>query len=410
MFGRRYISKDGLVAKENPQGWNAIRVIAIARAISLLGDELAVFALMLREKHNGGGALSIAAILIAGQLPLILLSPWAGTVVDRVPVRRLAPIVSVLQGVFAGLLAVKAPLAISLLLICLIGVGQAFTGPAWSATLPELVGKEVMPRAMSLMQALYAIAGMAGPATAGIMVSKLGYTTPMLTDAASFALLAIVPLFLSLPFHARQRGPRVKGDVWVGLQIVWHEPLIRTLSILGFSLNLTLGIYSVAQLFFVLDDLHASVFIYGLVGSTFAGAMLVTAVINERREVSQEQLPTNIMVGALLAGLGVVLTGSSWHWALLFPTAALAGVGVVTLNAYFMALILQRAPDESRGRVTAAVQGIASAGQIVSIALGGIVVSAIDPRIAILLSGIACLVVTVVLWPMVIGAAVKKST
>ena len=90
--------------KANPMGWKTVRVIAISRAISLLGDELAIFALLLRVKHNGGGALSIAAIMAAGQLPLILLSPWAGTITDRVPVRRLAPIVSFAQAVFAALL------------------------------------------------------------------------------------------------------------------------------------------------------------------------------------------------------------------------------------------------------------------------------------------------------------------
>ena len=206
--------------KASPKGWNTIRVIAVARAVSLLGDELAIFALLLREKHNGGGALSIAAILGAGQLRLILLSPWAGTLADRVPVRRLAPNVNVIQALLAALLAFNAPLFVSLVLICLIGVGQAFTAPAWSATLPELVGKEAMPRAMSLMMASYALAGIAGPGIAGIMVSKFGYITPMITNAATFAVLAIVPAFLVLPFHARERGHRQRGDVWVGLQIV----------------------------------------------------------------------------------------------------------------------------------------------------------------------------------------------
>lgn len=394
--------------KPNPKGWKTVRTIAISRAISLLGDELAIFALLLRVKHNGGGALSIAAIMAAGQLPLILLSPWAGTITDRVPVRRLAPIVSVVQAVFAALLAFNSPLVVSVLLICLIGVGQALSGPAWSATLPEIVGKEAMPRAMSLMQALYALAGIAGPAIAGLMVSKLGYVSPMLADAATFMLIALVPFFLTLPFHAREKGPRVRGDVWVGLQIVRKEPVIRALTILGFSLNVTVGMYSVGELFFVLNNLHATTFIYGLVGSTFAAGVLVAAVINERREVRQERLPANVIGGALMAGLGVFLTSLSWHWVLLFPTAALAGIGASTLNAYFFALMLQRAPDASRGRVTSAVQGVMSAGQIASFAIGGAVVSVIDPRIAILLSGLACLAMTGVLAPTVLGALKKN--
>lgn len=385
--------------KANPQGWQTIRVIAIARAISILGDELAIFALLLRVKHNGGGALSIAAVMAAGQLPLILLSPWAGTVVDRVPVRRLAPILCFAQAAFAAALAIKASLLVSLALICLIGVGQAFTGPAWTATLPEIVNKEELPRAMSFMQALYALAGIAGPGIAGIMVSRFGFVTPMLADAATFLLLAIVPIFLTLPFHAREQGSRTRGDVWVGLQIVRKEPVIRALTILGFSLNVTAGISSVAELFFALDNLHASTFIYGLTGSLFAAGLLGASLVNQRREVSSSRLPANIIVGGVIAGLGIVFTGLAWHWAILLPTAVFTGVGVATLNAYFFALMLQRAPDASRGRVTSAVQGITTAGQIASFAIGGVVVSIIDPRIVILLSGAACLLATFFLAP-----------
>ncbi len=395
--------------KASPKGWKTIRVIAIARAISILGDELAIFALLLRVKHNGGGAISIAAVLAVGQIPLIFLSPWAGTVVDRVPVRRLAPIVSIAQAVFAALLAFNSPLLVSLALICLIGVGQAFTPAAWNATLPEIVDKDELPRATSLLQALYALAGMAGPGIAGIMVSKLGYQTPMLTDAATFIVLALVPFFLPLPFHAREKSPRAKGDVWVGLQIVRKESVIRALTILGFSLNVTVGTFSVAELFFALNDLHASTFIYGLVGSTFAAGLLSAALFNERRNVSQDRLPFNIVVGGAMAGLGVFLTGFSWHWVLLFPTALLVGIGVSTLNAYFIALILQRAPEASRGRVMAAVMGVASAGQIASFAIGGVVVSLIDPRLAILLSGAACLLVLATLAPSVLRTPSKET-
>ena len=374
----------------------------------MFGDELAIFALLLRVKHDGGGPLAIAAILAAGHLPLILLSPWAGTVADRVPVRRLAPFVNVGQAILAVLLAFNSPLFVSIGLISLIGAGQAFTAPAWSGTLPEIVGKDVLPRAMSLIQALYAIAWMAGPGIAGLMVSKLGYATPMLANAATFAVLALVPMFLVLPFHARARGPRQRGDVWVGLQIVRREPVIRALTILLFSLVIALGALNVADLFFVLDDLHASTFIYGLTGSVFAAGQLVGALVNERREVKQARLPVNILVGSLMLGVGILLTGFAWHWTLLLFTLPLAGIGSSTLVAYANALILQLAPETSRGRVSAAVQGVTSVGLLASLAIGGVMVSVLDPRIVILMSGAACLLVLAVLSPVLLGASARN--
>ena len=365
----------------------------------MLGDELAIFALLLRVKHEGGGALSIALILAAGHLPLILLSPLAGTVADRVPVRRLAPIANVVQAGLALLLAFHGPLVVSMLLIGLLGAGQAFTAPAWTATLPEIVGKEVVPQAISLTQALYSVAGLVGPGIAGLMVSKLGYVTPMIANAVTFAVLALVPLFLTLPFHARSREPRKSGDVWAGLQVVKSEPVIRALSIMFFCLVLALNALEVALIFFILNTLHASQFIYGLIGSAFAAGGLVGAFVNQRRKVSQARLPANTIAGSLMCGGGVLLAGFAWHWALLMPAMALIGMGNSTINAYGFGLIMQRAPDESRGRVVSAVQALMSAATLLALVIGGLVVPIIGPRKSILADGIASMLIIAVLSP-----------
>lgn len=390
------------------QGWNTVRIIAFARAFSIFGDELAVFALLLREKHDGGGALSIAAILAAGQLPLIFLSPWAGTLADRVPVRRLAPIVNIIQAGLAALLVINGPLILSLVLICLIGVGGAISPAAWNATLPEIIDKEEMPRAMSLWQALYALAGMAGPACAGILIAKLGYVTPMIADAVTFVALALVPFFLTLPFHARESGPRTRGDIWVGLRIVRKEPVIRALTILGFALNVSFGMINIAELFFTLDNLHATTFIYGLIASVFSGSIVVASVINQRRTVIEEQLPANIIVSTIFVGIGVILNGLSWHLWLLFPSVIIAGAGAATLNAYYMALILQRSPESSRGRILSAVTGVTTAGQLSSIAIGGVIISAVNPRFVIFFVGLGCLLTLLVLSPSLLRATKKE--
>ena len=163
-----------------------------------------------------------------------------------------------------------------------------------------------------------------------------------------------------------------------------------------------------ADLFFVLDDLHASTLIYGLTGTFFAAGQLVGALVNEQRDVDQARLPTNIIVGSLMLSIGILLTGFAWHWALLLFTLPLAGVGSSTLNAYAFALILRRAPDASRGRVSSAVQGVTSIGLLASLAIGGLVVSVIDPRIAILISGAACLVVLGVLSPVLLSASARN--
>jgi MFS family permease len=175
--------------------------------------------------------------------------------------------------------------------------------------------------------------------------------------------------------------------------------VIRALTILLFCLIVVLSAFDVAILFFILGDLHGTQFTYGLVSSVLAGGSFIAALINERRDVGEAQLPINIIAGALMAGIGVLLTGFAWHWALLIPTLALAGMGGSTLTAYASALVLQRAPEASRARVISALQAVTSIASLVALAIAGAVVSVIDPRIAIILSGALCLLVVGVLAP-----------
>src|SRR5690242_621294 len=64
-------------------------VSVLARAVSLLGDEAAVIALTLRLHDSGGGAGVVAALLVAGLLPLVVLAGVAGRLVDRYDSRTL---------------------------------------------------------------------------------------------------------------------------------------------------------------------------------------------------------------------------------------------------------------------------------------------------------------------------------
>src|ERR1700712_245027 len=66
-----------------------LRIVVLARAVSLLGDELALVALLLRTQGQGDGAWPVVALLMAGLLPLVLLAPLVGRLVDRLDSRWL---------------------------------------------------------------------------------------------------------------------------------------------------------------------------------------------------------------------------------------------------------------------------------------------------------------------------------
>src|SRR5690242_10684170 len=82
-----------------------IYIAAGARAGSILCNVVAVTALLLDFHDRGAGAWAVAGLLAAGALPIVLLAPIAGSVVDRFDSRSLLVVSSLWQAAACALLA-----------------------------------------------------------------------------------------------------------------------------------------------------------------------------------------------------------------------------------------------------------------------------------------------------------------
>jgi hypothetical protein len=140
---------------------SSIPAIALGRGVSFLGDEVALLAMAFRAKAQLGH-FGVAAILIAGTLPLLVLSPFAGLLVDRLRTRPLLVTVTLLQAGLCVALAYSSPVML-VPLIALLACGTVVASPAWSALVPTLIESAQLPSAMGLLQSAQAIAGIAGP-------------------------------------------------------------------------------------------------------------------------------------------------------------------------------------------------------------------------------------------------------
>jgi len=93
--------------EEVATNWSKIRAIALTRALSFLGSELTIFALILREKDSG--ATTVSLILILGALPLILFAPWAGKIADKYSTRAVVLTASLIQALLIFSLTMDGP-------------------------------------------------------------------------------------------------------------------------------------------------------------------------------------------------------------------------------------------------------------------------------------------------------------
>ena len=113
-----------------------------AKAISLLGDEMATIALVLRLQSHGAGPRAVAALLIANLLPIVLLSGVVGRLVDRFDSRAAAGELEPGPGRGSARCSRSPPRTPAVLaLSCLLGAGQAVNGATWQALLPTIASR-----------------------------------------------------------------------------------------------------------------------------------------------------------------------------------------------------------------------------------------------------------------------------
>jgi MFS family permease len=381
-----------------------LSLVVTAKTLSLLGDEVATLALVLHLQSTGAGALAVAALLIAALVPLVLLAPLVGRLVDAQDSRRLLVTSSLAQAAVCSLLAYQTSTPVILALVGLLGAGQAVNGATWQALLPSIVGTDGLPRALGLSQAAATVASILSPALAGVLTGAYGARVPLLLDAATFLAITVAGLLVSTRRGAAVStiGPGARTSL--GLRLVRADPMLRVLLAM-LALFVTLGsMVNVVEVFLVRETLHASSTWYGITGGVFAVGMLGGAV-GAGRLRGDGTMARSLVGGAtvLALGLAAMAAAPSVYW--LLPIVTVLGVANGVLNVALGALVMGRAAEAVRGRIAATVSAVASASQIGAYVLGGVLAIALTPRAIFLLAGVFGLLAPLVLGRGLIRAA-----
>jgi MFS family permease len=370
-----------------------VHLAAAARGLAACGDFLAATALALALQASGAGGMAVSGLLLASALPLVLLAPVAGRVADRVDSRLLLVATGLGQAAVCAVLAyTEQPVAI-IALVALIAAGLAVSSPTLTALVPDMVGRDDLPKATALMQTANAAGVLAGPALAGVLVGQFGVRVPLLLDAASYLGFAVAALVI----RTRRGGRAMAGtaDTADTHDVpAWSLRADRLLFALIVAVGATvagIAAVNVADVFFVRETLGASEAAYGLIGAVWTSGLLAGAWVSTRLIRSVVDGTVALGIVALLAGVSVVLLTSAtvptvW-W--LYPLWILGGLANGGLNVGINVLIPRRVPAAVRGRALGLLVGVVNAANVCGFLLGGALLERFSVRPVIAGAGLA---------------------
>jgi MFS family permease len=344
--------------------------------------------------------LDLGIVGLAEFLPLLLLALPAGHLADRVPRRNLLAVMMSLNiVVLAGLLAVTVSGADTVwpffVLAFVQGIGSAIGAPAGRALTPSLVPQEILVSALAQRSIVLGLSAVIAPAVGGILFA----IKAELVYSISIA-LALVALGCALGLRSG-RVPAAEGALGLNEVLAGVRLIRRTNVLLGaISLDLFAVLLggAVALLpVFAKDILEVGPTGLGLLRAAPAVGALVGAAIIARYPIRRRAGPTLFVV---VAGFGVCMVAFGLSRQLWLSMLALAlGAGLDMVSVVLRQTILPLVtPDELRGRVNAVEMVFISGSNELGAFESGVAAALIGAVPAVVLGGVATVVVAAVWW------------
>jgi DHA3 family macrolide efflux protein-like MFS transporter len=211
-----------------PAHWRSI-VAAVwsGQAVSLITSGAAGWALIWYLTETTGSATILALSTIMYFLPVALLGPFAGTLIDRYNRKHIMiiadlgiAIVTVIMALLIIIGMTSVPMILAM--IAIRAIGTTFHQPAMQAVMPLLVPDRHLVRINSLDQGVAAVSQIGAPALGIFMYSTLGLQVALFADAAGAMLACAILLFVSIPNVHLQKEERttVLGELRDGMLAV----------------------------------------------------------------------------------------------------------------------------------------------------------------------------------------------
>ncbi|MDX3747750.1 MFS transporter [Streptomyces sp. AK08-02] len=317
------------------------------------GDEISGPALLLAGYAVTGSAAEASALLAGITIAAAVGGPPAGALLDRAV--RPGRLLAVALALYAtGLVTILAVLGrVPLPFVVLAAVTTGLLGPAlsggWTAQLPRVAASGTLPRANALDAMTYGVAGLTGPALAGVAAQLFGPSAGLAVSVSLIGLALPVAWGLpSAPGSAARAEGSVTADLLAGARhILRNRPLARV--------TLTSVVSCTGQ-----GMLIACVPLLGerVLGEAAHGTMLLscTAVSALATNAVLARFPprcdpdTLVWAGALLRAVAPALAATGRPVAVL-AAVLVAGIGEGPQLTALFAVRHREAPERLRGQI-----------------------------------------------------------
>jgi MFS family permease len=310
-------------------------------------QNLAASILVWRLTHS---AFLLGVLNFANFIPVLVLSPWAGAVADRLNRKT---VVLAAQLAAAALSVVLAALAwagaadewVVIAFTLGAGVTSAFSAPAQLALITSLVVEDDVPQAVALNSMTFNLARAIGPAIAAAVIATLGIAPAFLLNAASYLLLVTALLIVRPRAQKRAEHARVRES----FAIVRADPKLAAYLLIVMAVGFASDPVNTESPAFAQEFGYPATWAGALIGAFGAGAVAAAFLVAGRVAGSRTRMAGTL---ALMGCAMIVYCLTPWL-VLAFVPLFLAGFGYLASNTAATTRLQLGVAETQRGRIMA---------------------------------------------------------
>jgi len=375
--------------------------------LSIVGSRAAQFALVWWLTLETGSATVLATASLVAFLPITLLGPFVGALVDRWN-RRVIMIIAdsfiALVGLWLAYLFWSGSMEVWHVYVVMLArsFGETFHSPAMAASTSLMVPEKHYTRISGLNQTIYGLLNLVGAPLGALLLAIMPLHGVMLFDVGT-AVFAVIPLlFIAIPQPKKEHVAAIKTSSFLsnardGLRFVLHWPGMLVLLAGASVLNILLiPAFNLAPLL-VMNHFKGGAAELGLLEAAVGLGMLLGGLLLSVWGGFKKKLYTILlgMMGLGAAALILGLTPGTILW-LGMVSVFVIGFMISMIDAPLSAIMQATVPPEMQGRVFGLLGSLFSLTTPIGLGIVALVGNAVEVTFWFQLGGVMCLLVAVV--------------
>jgi MFS family permease len=335
----------------------AYRALLISGILTVIAMSAFPVALAVTVLDAGGSATTLGLILAVRVLSGVLMSPIGGVWVDRLPRKTILIVADGFRAIIGSIVVFIDPENISMwilgAIVVLMGISDAFGGPASGAIMPSILPDHLLPAGNVVKGIAYKGSTIAGPGVAGIIVVSLGTHATYVATSIFFLVGAALLFRINEGAKVASENPQTTfvEEIREGLSVVWYYKWIAAMILMAsIQLMMVIGVENVLLPVITKRD-FGTASVYATSAALFSAGGAISAVICIKSKVKNPGLVSVVVWGLfVLAPLVLAFPNSR---TVIFIAYFIAGFSVGPWEAFWATQVQREVPPEYQGRVFA---------------------------------------------------------